>query len=78
MKRALEEGNQAFNSKNYDIAIVKFEEGYKASPDFVGSAPVLLNNSSGRAPTCSDPQLCSPPPTNGRIRRISRGGRAGV
>ena len=44
IQRALTEGNQAFNSKNYDIAIVKFEEGYQASPDYVGSAPVLLNN----------------------------------
>ncbi len=44
VKRALEEGNQAYNSKNYDVAVVKFEEGYQASPDFVGSAPVLLNN----------------------------------
>lgn len=44
IQRALNEGNQAFNSKNYDIAIVKFEEGYQASPDYVGSAPVLLNN----------------------------------
>ena len=44
VKRSLDEGNQAFNSKNYDIAIVKFEEGYQASPEYVGSAPVFLNN----------------------------------
>lgn len=44
IQKALSEGNQAYNSKNYDIAIVKFDEGYQASPDFVGSAPVLLNN----------------------------------
>lgn len=44
IQRALSEGNQAYNSKNYDVAVVKFEEGYQASPDFVGSAPVLLNN----------------------------------
>ena len=44
VRKALEEGNQAFNSKQYDMAILKFDEGYKASPDFVGSAPVLLNN----------------------------------
>ncbi len=44
IQRALAEGNQAYNSKNYDVAVVKFEEGYQASPDFVGSAPVLLNN----------------------------------
>lgn len=40
----LKEGSDAFNDKNYDLAIVKFEEGYEASGDFVGSAPVLLNN----------------------------------
>lgn len=44
VSRVLEEGKKAYDSKNYDLAIVKFEEGYKASPDFVGSAPVLLNN----------------------------------
>lgn len=44
VKSALDEGSKAFTSKNYDVAIIKFEEGYQASPDFVGSAPVLLNN----------------------------------
>lgn len=44
VRKALDEGNNAFNSKNYDLAIVKFEEGFQANPDFVGSAPVLLNN----------------------------------
>lgn len=44
VRKALEEGNQAYNNKQYDVAILKFDEGYKASPDFVGSAPVLLNN----------------------------------
>lgn len=42
--RALKEGNDAFNAKNWDIAISKYEEGVAASPDFAGSAPVLLNN----------------------------------
>ena len=44
VQKALDEGNNAFNSKNYDVAVVKYEEGYQANPDFVGSAPVLLNN----------------------------------
>jgi tetratricopeptide (TPR) repeat protein len=44
VKKALEEGGKAFSSKNFDIAIVKFDEGYKANPEYVGSAPVLLNN----------------------------------
>lgn len=44
IQRSLSEGNQAFNDKNFDIAIVKFDEGYNADPQFVGSAPVLLNN----------------------------------
>lgn len=44
VKKALDEGRTAFEAKNYDVAIVKFDEGYKASPDYVGSAPVLLNN----------------------------------
>lgn len=44
IQKAITEGNAAFNAKNYDLAIAKFEEGYKASPDYVGSAPVFLNN----------------------------------
>lgn len=44
IQRALNEGNQAFTNKNFDVAIVKFEEGYNADPQFIGSAPVLLNN----------------------------------
>lgn len=44
VKRALEEGNAAYNSKNYDLAVAKYEEGFQANPDFVGSAPILLNN----------------------------------
>ena len=42
--RSLKDGNAAYQSKNYDIAIVKYEEGIQANPEFVGSAPVLLNN----------------------------------
>jgi tetratricopeptide (TPR) repeat protein len=44
VQKSLDEGNAAYNSKNYDVAVVKYEEGYQANPDFVGSAPVLLNN----------------------------------
>ncbi len=41
---SLKEGGAAYEAKNYDLAIAKFDEGYKADPDFAGSAPVLLNN----------------------------------
>lgn len=44
VKKALDEGTKAFSSKEYDVAIIKFDEGYKANPEYVGSAPVLLNN----------------------------------
>ncbi|MCW5960753.1 MAG: hypothetical protein KIS76_11375 [Pyrinomonadaceae bacterium] len=40
----LAEGLKAFEAKNYDVAIVKFGEGYELSPDFVGSAPIMANN----------------------------------
>lgn len=42
--RTLEEGNAAFNAKDYSLAVSKYEEGIAADPEFVGSAPVLLNN----------------------------------
>jgi tetratricopeptide (TPR) repeat protein len=41
---SLKAGNEAFTSKNYDVAIAKYTEGVDAQPDFVGSAPVLLSN----------------------------------
>jgi tetratricopeptide (TPR) repeat protein len=41
---ALKEGSAAFEAKNYDLAISKFEEAANANPDFAGSAPVSLNN----------------------------------
>lgn len=41
---ALKEGGEAFAAKNYDLAIAKFEEGYQADTEFVGSAPAFLNN----------------------------------
>ncbi len=44
IQKALEEGNAAYQSKNYDVAVVKYEEGYQASPEYIGSAPILLNN----------------------------------
>lgn len=44
IQTSLKEGNDAFNSKNYDLAIAKYEQGIAAEPDFVGSAPVLNNN----------------------------------
>ena len=42
--QSLAEGNKAYDAKNYDLAIAKFDEGINAAPDFAGSAPVLLNN----------------------------------
>lgn len=44
ISKALKEGNAAYESKNYDLAITKYDEGINADPDFAGSAPVLLNN----------------------------------
>ena len=44
IKKVLEEGNKAYDSKNYDVAIAKYDEGINAEPDYAGSAPVLLNN----------------------------------
>jgi tetratricopeptide (TPR) repeat protein len=44
IEAALKAGNEAFSSKNYDVAVAKFDEGFNADPDFAGSAPVLLNN----------------------------------
>lgn len=44
IKKVLEEGNKAYSDKNYDVAIVKYDEGINAEPDYAGSAPVLLNN----------------------------------
>ncbi len=44
IQASLEAGNKAYNDGDFDIAIVKYNEGIEADPDFVGSAPVLLNN----------------------------------
>lgn len=46
IKQSLLEGSKAFNEKNYDLAIAKYDEGINADPDFEGTAPVLLNNKS--------------------------------
>ncbi len=40
---SLKAGAAAFTAKNYELAIVEFEKGIAADPDFEGSAPVLLN-----------------------------------
>ncbi len=42
--RALKEGNDAYNTKNYDLAIAKYNEGIEVDPEYVGSAPVFYNN----------------------------------
>ena len=44
VSKSLSEGRTAFDAKNYDLAVAKFDEGINADPDFEGSAPVLLNN----------------------------------
>ncbi len=46
IKQSVTEGGKAFNEKNYDLAIAKYDEGINADPNFEGSAPVLLNNKS--------------------------------
>lgn len=46
INEALKAGSEAFSAKNWDLAIAKFEEGFQASPDYPGSAPVMLNNKS--------------------------------
>lgn len=43
---SLKEGGAAYDAKNYDLAITKFDEGYNADPTFEGTAPVMLNNKS--------------------------------
>ncbi len=41
---ALKAGNEAFTAKNYELAVMKYDEGIAADPDYVGSAPILYNN----------------------------------
>jgi tetratricopeptide (TPR) repeat protein len=42
--RAIGEGKKAYDAKDWDTAIAKFDEGYNADPEFAGSAPIFLNN----------------------------------
>jgi tetratricopeptide (TPR) repeat protein len=44
INRALSEGKKAYDASDWDTAIVKFDEGYNADPEYAGSAPVFLNN----------------------------------
>jgi lipopolysaccharide biosynthesis regulator YciM len=41
---ATKEGNTAFQAKDYNTAITKYTEGIEADPDYLGSAPILMNN----------------------------------
>ena len=41
--RVAKEGSEAFNTKQYDVALAKYDEGIEAIPDFAGITPVLLN-----------------------------------
>ena len=42
-RKSNQEGVEALNAKNYDLAIAKFDAGVQAVPDFVGSTPIMLN-----------------------------------
>ncbi|MDQ3799855.1 MAG: hypothetical protein M3384_10410 [Acidobacteriota bacterium] len=44
INRAIAEGKKAYDASDWDTAIVKFDEGYNADPEFAGTAPVFLNN----------------------------------
>lgn len=44
INKSLQDGNAAFGAKNYDLAVSAYTDGINASPDYPGSAPVLLNN----------------------------------
>src|SRR5437762_4662696 len=44
IQKSLDEGNAAFKAKDYNTAIAKYTEGVNADPEYVGSAPILLNN----------------------------------
>jgi tetratricopeptide (TPR) repeat protein len=41
---SLKAGNDAYVAKNYDLAVVKYDEGIAADPDYVGSAPTFYLN----------------------------------
>jgi tetratricopeptide (TPR) repeat protein len=44
IQKALQDGNSAFEAKNFDTAIVRYTEGIEADPQYVGSVPVLAAN----------------------------------
>lgn len=44
IQKSLEEGNAAFKAKDYAGAIAHYTAGINADPEYVGSAPILLNN----------------------------------
>jgi tetratricopeptide (TPR) repeat protein len=44
VKRAGEEGAKAYNEKNYDLAIAKFDEGINADPEFTPNVVLFSNN----------------------------------
>lgn len=44
VNRVIKEGGGALESKNYDVAVAKFDEGYQADPEYWGTAPVMLRN----------------------------------
>lgn len=44
VKKAGEEGAKAFNDKNYDLAIAKFDEGINADPDFTPNVVLFSHN----------------------------------
>lgn len=44
IQASLKDGNAAYEAKNWDLAVSKYDEGINANPTYAGSAPVLLNN----------------------------------
>lgn len=44
IQKALDDGNAAFKASNFDTAIASYTTGIDLDPEYVGSAPVLLNN----------------------------------
>lgn len=44
INQLLRDGAKAYDEKNFDLAVKKFDEGFKTDPTFPGSAPVFLNN----------------------------------
>src|ERR1051325_10087092 len=42
--QALIDGRAAYNKKDYQSAIEKFDEGYNLDPNYWGTAPIFLNN----------------------------------